>query len=160
MILAIFHHIYRLKLRQELQVIFQVQCLNYDQVWDHQLIQVKILETNNQAFHQEYHQSSLLIILSLYHHIKQVGIDPSVVPISFPHQKPSSVTSSVTSLSTSTNTSLASSNKQSNLTSAVPSVNHSNDTISVYSYVPSVGSSASPTDITSTLLLRKHASVT
>ena len=123
------------------------------------MIQVKLPASKTQPFHQEYHQSILLIILSLYHHIYQVVINPSVVPISFSPQKPSSVTPSFPSLSPTPNPSLATSNHLSNFPSAFPSVKPYNDPILISLYVTSVGALAAPSFLRSTFSLWKHSSV-
>ena len=111
MILVKLYHIYEVKLCEEHQIIFQVQCFQYDESWHHKLIQVRLIEKNIQTYQQENHQSIVLMKLSLYYHIHQIRIDQSIVQIVFLSLKPSSVTSSIPSLITSTKPSLTTRNK-------------------------------------------------
>ena len=84
------------------------------------------------------------MIIDFYHHIRQVGIDPIVVPSSFPSQKHISVTTAVPNLSLSTNPVLAPSNKPSSLPSTEPSVEPYKDPSSEPTYFPSGYPTADP----------------
>ena len=81
-ILALLHHMYRVKIYQELQMLFRlfshpislVKYLHWYQAKPNLIIQVNIPEINPQVFHLQSHQWSILAILSLYHHMYQLRV--------------------------------------------------------------------------------------
>ena len=81
-ILDLFHHMYQMRVRQELQLLCQllshprslVQYLHWYQAQYNLIIQVKIPIINPQYCHMQPHQWSLLAILSLLHHMYQAKI--------------------------------------------------------------------------------------
>ena len=83
-ILALFQHMYQVRVRKELQVLREVlyhprslvKYLHWHQAQSNLKIQVKIPAINPQACHLQSHQWIILTILALNHYMYQARISP------------------------------------------------------------------------------------